>query len=161
IMSGAVDIVETPEGIAREIAKMSSFLLAGTAEAGPIEPEPTPRGPNGNLRKIVALIRGTNGGDFPLYKHSPLQRRIARRLLLLKIEDLQTYAAYLGTHREEVQALFADILIHVTGFFRDTDAYEALKTRVLPQYLKNWDPSVPFRVWVPGCSSGEEAYSIA
>src|SRR5262245_20725516 len=140
---------------------MSSFFLAGTAGPELIEPELTKRGPNGNLRKIFALIRSATGVDFTLYKHSTIQRRIARRLFLHKIEDLQTYAVYLGTHPDEVQALFADILIHVTGFFRDPQAYEALKTRVLPQYLENWDPSIPFRVWVPGCSSGEEAYSIA
>jgi two-component system CheB/CheR fusion protein len=161
IGSGAVDIVETPEGIAREIAKMSSFFLTGTAGAGLIEPEPAQRGPNGNLRKVFTLIRSATGVDFTLYKHSTIQRRIARRLFLAKIEDLQTYGVYLGAHPEEVQALFADILIHVTGFFRDPDAYEALKTRVLPRYLENCDPNVPFRIWVPGCSSGEEAYSIA
>ena len=111
--------------------------------------------------RIFASIRNATGVDFTHYKHSTIQRRIARRLFLLKIEDLQTYADYLETHPEEVKALFADILIHVTGFFRDPEAYEALKTRILPKYLETLDPGVPFRVWVPGCSSGEEAYSIA
>ena len=160
IRSGAVDIVETPEGIAREIAKMTS-LFSRRAVGPMIEPEWTQRGPNGNLRKLFSLLRNATGVDFTLYKHSTIQRRIARRLFLLKIEDLQTYAAYVGTHPEEVQALFADVLIHVTGFFRDPEAYDALKTRMLPQYLENRDLSIPFRVWVPGCSSGEEAYSIA
>jgi two-component system, chemotaxis family, CheB/CheR fusion protein len=161
ILSGAVDIVETPAGITREIVKMSSLFLAGTAGPGLIGPEPATRGPNGNLRRIFALIRSATGVDFALYKHSTIQRRIGRRLFLLKINDLLTYAGYLGKHPEEVQALFSDILIHVTGFFRDPEAYEVLKTRVLPHYLENWDSNTPLRVWVPGCSSGEEAYSIA
>jgi two-component system, chemotaxis family, CheB/CheR fusion protein len=161
IRSGAVDIVETPEGIAREIANMSGYSSVRTVGARLIEPERTQRGPNGNLRKILGLIRNATGVDFSLYKHSTIRRRIARRLFLLKTEDLQTYAAYLAAHPEEVQALFADVLIHVTGFFRDPEAYEVLKNRILPHYLKDWDPSLPLRVWVPGCSSGEEAYSIA
>jgi two-component system CheB/CheR fusion protein len=160
ILSGAVDIVETPEGIAREIAKMSKFF-SDHGNGPVIEPERIQRGPNGNLRRIFSLVRGATGVDFTFYKHSTIQRRISRRLFLLKIEDLQTYATYLAGHPEEVQALFADILIHVTGFFRDPEAYEALKTRILPQYLKDRDPNLPFRVWVPGCSTGEEAYSIA
>ena len=124
ILSGAVDIVETPEGIAREIAKMSRlYPAAQRAVQAAVEPELTARGPNGNLRKIFALIRNATGVDFTHYKHSTIQRRIARRLFLLKIDDLQTYAAYLGSHPEEVKALFADILIHVTGFFRDPEAY--------------------------------------
>jgi two-component system CheB/CheR fusion protein len=161
ISSGNVDTVETPAGIAREIAKMSALFSTRPASLEPRESQLTPRGPNGNLRKIFASVRNATGVDFTHYKPSTIQRRIARRLFLLKIEDLETYAAYLGTHPEEVKALFADILIHVTGFFRDPGAYETLKTRILPNYLKDRDPSVPVRVWVAGCSSGEEAYSIA
>jgi len=162
ILSGAVDIVETPQGIAREIAKISLLSLGRPAGSSAVESAlPLPRGPNGNLRKIFALIRNATGVDLTHYKQSTIQRRIARRLLLLKIENLQTYAAYLESDPEEVKALFADTLIHVTSFFRDPDAYETLKTRILPQCMKNWDFDIPFRVWVPGCSSGEEAYSIA
>ena len=160
ILSGAVDIVETPAEIAKEIAKVSGFS-ARQSSSRAVEPAAVPGRPNGNLRRIFASIRNATGVDFTHYRDSTIQRRIARRMVLLKIDDLPTYAAYLGTHREEVNALFADILIHVTRFFRDPDAYEALKTRILPQYMENRDPAVPFRVWVPGCSTGEEAYSIA
>ncbi len=107
------------------------------------------------------LIRNAIGVDFTHYKHSTIHRRITRRLLLLKIESLQDYATYLGSHPEEVKALFADILIHVTGFFRDPECYESLKTQVFPKYMENWDGATPVRIWVPGCSSGEEAYSVA
>jgi two-component system CheB/CheR fusion protein len=90
-----VDIVETPEGIARKIANMTSFF-SGRAVGPMIEPERIQRGPNGSLRKIFSLIRNATGVDFTFYKHSTIQRRIARRLFLLKMEDLQTYAAYVG-----------------------------------------------------------------
>ena len=160
ILSGAVDIVETPEGIAGEIAKVSSFSARSPASRA-VEDAVVARAPNGSLLRIFASIRNAKGVDFTHYKRSTIQRRIARRMFLLKIDDLQTYAAHVGTHPEEVNAVFADILIHVTGFFRDSQAYEALKTHILPKYMENWDPAVPFRVWVPGCSTGEEAYSVA
>jgi two-component system CheB/CheR fusion protein len=161
ILSGAVDIVETPEGIAGEIAKMANLFSTRPANRTEIEPHVTPHAPNGNLRRIFAAIRKAAGVDFTHYKHSTIHRRIARRLFLLKIEDWQTYAEYVESHPEEASAAFADILIHVTGFFRDPNAYERLKTRILPKYMQNRDPANPFRVWVPGCSTGEEVYSIA
>jgi len=161
ILSGAVDMVETPEGIAGEIANMASLFSAQPVTRRKVEPDVTPRAPNGNLRRIFAAIRNQTGVDFTHYKHSTIQRRISRRLFLLKIEELRAYAEYVESHPEEARAVFADILIHVTGFFRDTEAYESLRTRILPKYMQNWDPANPFRVWVAGCSTGEEAYSIA
>jgi two-component system, chemotaxis family, CheB/CheR fusion protein len=161
ILSGAVDIVETPERMAGEIAKMATLFSTRPANRVIIEPHVTPHAPNGNLRRIFAAIRKATRVDFTHYKHSTVQRRIARRLFLLKIEDLRTYADYVESHPEEAKTAFADILIHVTGFFRDPDVYEKLKTRILPKYMENWDPAYPFRVWVAGCSTGEEAYSIA
>jgi two-component system CheB/CheR fusion protein len=161
ILSGAVDVVETPEGIAAEIVKIAERFAVTGAGPLPAEPRMPAPGPDGNLRRIFSLIRNATGVDFTHYKHSTIQRRIARRLFLRKIEDLQTYADYLSRHPDEVKALFSDVLIHVTGFFRDPQAYDALKTKILPKYLENWNPNVAFRIWVPGCSSGEEAYSIA
>jgi two-component system, chemotaxis family, CheB/CheR fusion protein len=161
IQSGAVDVVETPDKIAGEIAKIAESLARRGGATGPVESTVPSSGYNGNLRRIFALIRNATGADFTHYKQSTIQRRISRRLFLAKIDDLQTYAEYLGRHPDEVQALFSDILIHVTGFFRDAEAYESLKTKILPKHLEHWNTSVPFRVWVPGCSSGEEAYSIA
>jgi two-component system, chemotaxis family, CheB/CheR fusion protein len=161
ILSGAVDIVATPKGIAEEIEKISdrfSVQPAGSIVTG-LKPG-KPRA-NGNLRKIFASLRNATRVDFTHYKYSTIHRRISRRLFLLKIADLSAYVRYLTDHPEEVNALFDDILIHVTGFFRDPDAFESLKTRILPKYMKDWDPNVPFRIWVPGCSTGEEAYSIA
>jgi|GEM_PF-5935725 len=82
-------------------------------------------------------------------------------MLLTKADDLAKYSKYLESHPEEIKALFADILIHVTGFFRDKKAFETLKTKLLPAYMKNRDRNLPFRMWVPGCSTGEEVYSLA
>ncbi len=120
-----------------------------------------PLKPDGALQRIFAAVRKGSGVDFTHYKHSTIRRRIARRLSLQKFDNLQTYADYVDTHPEEAKTLFNDLLIHVTSFFRDPEAYEALKTRILPKYMETFAPDVPFRVWVPGCSSGEEAYSIA
>jgi two-component system, chemotaxis family, CheB/CheR fusion protein len=116
---------------------------------------------NEQLHEIFSSILNSTGVDFRHYKQPTLQRRIARRLSLLRIRDLQTYIAYLRAHAEEPEALVSDVLIHVTGFFRGIEAYENLKTRILPKCMNNRDQTIPFRVWVAGCSSGEEAYSIA
>jgi two-component system CheB/CheR fusion protein len=98
ISSGAVDIVGTPKGIAKEIAKMSIFSLGRSARPGAVEQVlPLPRGPNGNLRKLFASIQNATGVDFTHYKQSTIQRRIARRLLLLKIDDMQSYVPYVGS----------------------------------------------------------------
>lgn len=161
IASGAVDTVDGPAEIAKDISKMvqRSDLHPGVSKkTRPVSPQLEP---DGALRKIFASVRKATGVDFTHYKHSTIRRRIGRRLSLRKIENLQAYADYLDTHPAEVKALFDDILIHVTGFFRDHEAYEALKTRILPKYLETFDSGGSFRVWVPGCSSGEEAYSIA
>jgi two-component system CheB/CheR fusion protein len=161
IASGAVDTVDGPTEIAKDISEMVQWsdLHPGISEkTRPLSP---PLKPDGALRRIFAFVRRATGVDFTHYKHSTIRRRIGRRLSLHKIENLQAYADYLEAHPEEVKALFDDILIHVTGFFRDPEAYEVLKTRILPKYLETFDPGGSFRVWVPGCSSGEEAYSIA
>ena len=159
IASGAVDTVGTPAMIARDISDVVRRSAAHPASS----PPPTPMRPlkPDALRRIFASVRKASGVDFTHYKHSTIRRRIGRRLSLHKLEHLQAYAEYLDTHPDEAQVLFDDLLIHVTRFFRDPDAYEALKTRILPKYLETIAPDTPFRVWVPGCSSGEEAYSIA
>jgi two-component system, chemotaxis family, CheB/CheR fusion protein len=159
ILSGAVDIVESPKGIAEEIVRISH--VHHLQPGGSIAPARSrEHGPTAYLRNIFTMLRNITGIDFSLYKHSTIQRRIARRQDLLKI-DLESYVQYLADHPEEVKALFGDMLIQVTGFFRDREAFVSLKTRILPKVLRDWHRNVPLRVWVPGCSTGEEAYSIA
>ena len=160
ILSGAVDIVASPQGIAEEIGRISHLypFQQGVSTAAAQGRE---LGPAGYHPKILTMLRKTTGVDFGLYKPSTIQRRISRRQFLLKIPNLQNYVQYLADHPEEVKTLFNDILIQVTSFFRDPGAFDSLKTHILPKILKNWDRKAPFRVWVPGCSTGEEAYSIA
>jgi len=110
--------------------------------------------------RIVALIRMRTGRDFSAYKRDTLQRRIERRMDLHRIESLADYAHYLEQNEDEVEALWRDWLIGVSAFFRDPDAFRALAEAGLRPLLSA-HPGEPLRVWVPGCATGEEAYSIA
>ncbi len=101
------------------------------------------------------------GIDFSHYKPSTIRRRMTRRMALLKLDGLDAYADYLRGHKEEVENLFQDILIGVTSFFREPETYEVLKEKVFPEIVKHRAGDEPLRFWVVGCSSGEEAYSIA
>jgi two-component system CheB/CheR fusion protein len=111
--------------------------------------------------KIFRLIKIKTGHDFSLYKQTTIQRRIERRMALHDIEKLVDYVRYLERSPDEVDDLFKELLIGVTRFFRDPEAFEALALKVLPELLATKEDGGVFRVWVPGCSSGEEAYSLA
>ncbi len=112
------------------------------------------------LKDIVALIRTHAGGDFRGYKEGMLMRRAKRRMSLRGSESLAAYLGYMQTHQEEVEALRKDLLINVTEFFREPQAWRALEESVLPRILDNHEPDEPVRAWVAGCSTGEEAYSL-
>jgi two-component system, chemotaxis family, CheB/CheR fusion protein len=112
------------------------------------------------LREILNLLRSSTGADFTQYKKGTIIRRVHRRMVLHKSRNLPDYAKFLARHPEEVSALYQDILIHVTGFFRDAPAFEILKKKVFPRILKQRRPGDPVRIWVPGCASGEEVYSL-
>lgn len=114
-----------------------------------------------HMRKIFALLRSHTGHDFSNYKDTTIRRRIERRMAVHRITALDEYVRYLQNTPEERQMLFKDLLIGVTNFFRDPDAFEALRTTALPPLLSGKAEGMPVRVWVPGCSSGEEAYSLA
>ncbi len=114
-----------------------------------------------SLRKILALIRSRTGHDFSLYKKTTLNRRIEKRMSVHNLDDINSYHRYLQEHPEEVQLLFKDLVIGVTQFFRDPDAFAVLRHKILPKYLENKPPGYVFRAWVPGCGTGEEAFSIA
>ena len=113
------------------------------------------------LRKIYILLRSQTGHDFSQYKLSTVQRRIERRMAVQQVLELDAYVAFLQQHPEEVQALFQDLLIGVTSFFRDTDAFLALESLVIPKLFTEKPRGGVIRVWSAGCSTGEEAYSIA
>jgi two-component system CheB/CheR fusion protein len=114
-----------------------------------------------SLRKILALIRSKTGHDFSLYKKTTLNRRIEKRMNLHNIDDINAYVRYLQEHPDEVQLLFKDLVIGVTQFFRDAEAFEVLRYKTLPKYLESKPDGYIFRAWVPGCGTGEEAFSIA
>jgi two-component system CheB/CheR fusion protein len=161
VASGCVDFVLPPEGIATEIARIASHPAvdfrpgrAADAKSGiaPVKED---------LATILHIVRNATHADFTEYKVNTLFRRIRRRMVLLHKDGLEDYAQFLRTSPQEVQALYRDILINVTGFFRDPAMYEALKAKVIPALLKDRSRNDPIRVWVLGCSTGEEAYSLA
>jgi two-component system CheB/CheR fusion protein len=112
------------------------------------------------LRDIMALLRSYSKNDFRHYKRATVLRRIERRLQVRALPDLPAYRDYLRDHPEEAKPLLQDMLISVTNFFRDREAFDALERDVLPQLLENRPQDEPLRVWVAGCATGEEAYSI-
>ena len=113
------------------------------------------------MNQILLQVRSGTGHDFSLYKKSTIGRRIERRMAAHNIESAAVYARYLKENPAEVQALFRELLINVTSFFRDPEAFVALKQTILPPLLAGKPEGYAFRVWVAGCASGEEAYSIA
>jgi len=157
--TGNVDFVLPPEQIARELANLSHHsFLAGPVPATIVEAAPEP---GSALATIFGLLKATAGVDFSQYKAATLNRRMQRRMVLYKMERLEDYAQYLLDHPAEVKALYEEILIHVTSFFRDLEAFERLKEYVFPTITHNKSAEVPIRIWVAGCSTGEEVYSIA
>ncbi|MEG4864787.1 MULTISPECIES: chemotaxis protein CheB [unclassified Microcoleus] len=159
VATGNVDFVLPPEKIAEELANYSgSGLLTSTISLAKVEESPEP---GDALATIFALLKSTAGVDFSHYKPTTIARRIQRRMVLYKLENLDDYAEYLRQNAAEVTALYEEILIHVTSFFRDPEAFENLKELVFPAITQNKSPDAPIRIWVAGCSTGEEVYSIA
>ncbi|MEW6127459.1 MAG: CheR family methyltransferase [Acidobacteriota bacterium] len=113
------------------------------------------------LREILAFLRVRTGHDFNHYKESTVLRRITRRMQVNTQVTLATYLRFVREHPAEIQELLSDLLITVTNFFRDGDAFEALEQEVIPKLFQNKSPDDPIRVWVVGCATGEEAYSVA
>ena len=114
-----------------------------------------------SLDKVVILLRSRTGNDFSLYKKSTLYRRIERRMGIHQIGKINLYVRYLRENPNELDLLFKELLIGVTNFFRDADVWEKLRTEIIPALLKNRRAGQALRAWVPGCSTGEEAYSLA
>jgi two-component system CheB/CheR fusion protein len=114
------------------------------------------------MNRILTQLRKITGHDFTLYKKSTIYRRIERRMALHNMSDIDVYARYLKENTTEVHALFKELLINVTSFFRDADAFSILQKEIFPKLFKDKQPEDHvFRVWVTGCSTGEETYSIA
>jgi two-component system CheB/CheR fusion protein len=113
------------------------------------------------MKKIFVLLRAQTGHDFSFYKPNTIDRRIARRMAINQIKSIDDYVRHLQRDPAEVTALFRDLLIGVTGFFRDPEAFQLLEEKVIPKIFANKGVDATIRVWSAGCSTGEEAYSLA
>jgi two-component system, chemotaxis family, CheB/CheR fusion protein len=160
IAAGCVDLVLTPEGIGREIARLSSddYLQLSPGAESESAPGETDKDP---FHRILVLLNEKCGIDFEAYKKPTLVRRIRRRMVLRRIERFPEYLRWLEKNPAEVESLHHDLLINVTTFFRDPSTFEFLATHAFPKILEDRPPDAPVRVWVPGCATGEEAYSMA
>lgn len=158
IATGCVDFVLTPEGIARELARLGghSYLLPQLES-----PPPAPSQEEAALRQIFILLRNMAKIDFSQYQQSTIRRRLERRMALAQVGKIADYLQYVLKHGGELERLLSDLHIRTTRFFRDGTTFEFLARRVFPSVMKNDRSSgEPLRLWVPACSTGEEAYSL-
>jgi two-component system CheB/CheR fusion protein len=153
-----VDIVSPPGAIAAQLGQLSRQFRETNVRL--LQDGAAADGEEQHLTRILSIMRNVSGVDFRLYKPTTIRRRIARRMLLHRIDTLRDYAAFLQANPVEVRELHEDALINVTRFFRDPDVYEAFKSSALPRIFQGSDASQQVRIWVPGCSTGEEVYSI-
>ena len=171
VAAGCVDCVRSPQGIAKELARMARHpYLAATSAPAPAKAvaPPVPTGgrtaeakpEDGGYQRILLLLRNHTGADFSLYKSTTIHRRIMRRAVLNRQATLDHYADFLQGNPKELNALYADTLINVTSFFRNADAFAVLQAKVFSPLLQVRSDE-PLRIWVLGCSTGQEAYSIA
>ena len=143
------------------VEAMPEALLAGLRQVSRrLQARPAPATMIG-MKRILMLLRSSTGHDFSNYKTSTIGRRIERRMAQHDIDDTETYARYLKDNPTEIQILFRELLINVTSFFRDPEAFKVLEQEILPQLFQDKTEDRALRVWVAGCASGEEAYSVA
>ncbi|SDH05226.1 chemotaxis protein CheB [Propionivibrio dicarboxylicus] len=156
IEAGLADSVAIPEALAKMIADHLGYpALSAHSEA------PTPTDVHRALDKIIILLRDRGGNDFSQYKNNTLHRRIERRMAVHQIAAIDDYVRYLRDNPDELDLLFKELLIGVTSFFRDADVWEHLRTKALPALLARHPRGRALRAWVPACSTGEEAYTLA
>jgi two-component system CheB/CheR fusion protein len=164
IETGCIDFVLRPSEIGAELMRLDAhpYLRAvSSLEAQPNASENGATADDESLTLVFRRLRTAHGLDFSHYKRSTLRRRLARRMALRKVDDLAVYVGLLEDDPAETAALYQDFLIRVTGFFRDPQSFEGLRVRVFPTLCEGHSTKDPIRVWVPGCATGEEVYSIA
>jgi two-component system CheB/CheR fusion protein len=155
ITAGCVNYILSPEQIAAELKRV------GKTEFVPEVKEPATAALQKGYDQILLLLRQRTGVDFTYYKKATLQRRMHRRMLMHKLNSLKDYSHYVRENPAEVQELFNDVLIRVTGFFRDPGIFQILRKKVFPRLLQGKPSEEPLRIWIPGCATGEEVYSVA
>lgn len=159
VASGCIDFVLAPEEIGKELEKLGHHPYISPSpskiedQAAPVPPE--------SIGRILSLLRTATGVDFTYYKPNTIRRRILRRMALRQVDNADRYVKLLRSDPAELQALYDDILINVTEFFRDPEVFEQLKKIVFPRIVPPGRSPSPIRVWVAGCATGEEVYSIA
>ena len=163
INTGLADFVLSPEEIAEEILNFSTtpVLLRPLRSDSPFADEDTPFSEEETLSHIYTILKNASGIDFTYYKRSTILRRIERRMLVTHTSTLAEFARLLGDSPEEVSVLTREIFIGVTNFFRDPAFFEKLKYNAIYKIVEQAKENEPIRVWSAGCSTGEEAYSIA
>lgn len=152
--AGVVDVVQPADQMAEPLLSYARSLTKPAI----VLPE---QDASQTLRKIFILLRDRTGNDFALYKENTIQRRIERRMNVHQIESLKQYLRFLLANPSELDALFQELLIGVTSFFRDPQAFEVLEQKVLQALVEGKPEGATLRLWVAGCSTGEEAYSLA
>jgi len=158
IAEGVVDMVLSPENIAHELIRLGNYLKDLKEATNANETEVNDKQ---ELQEIFQQLKVATQVDFNHYKLASISRRVRRRMLLFNIGTVKEYSKYIEDHKGELQLLYGDILINVTKFFRDADTYKYLRSKLITQIYKNKHPDEPIRIWVPACSTGQEAYSIA
>ncbi|MEO1299436.1 MAG: CheR family methyltransferase, partial [Cyanobacteria bacterium J06636_16] len=160
IATGKVDFILSPARIVEELVRINRHPYL--CEPIPDENSESPSTfSESALLVVFRLLQKHTGTDFANYKPTTFERRLRRRMALHKLPALTDYVQYLQETPTEIQALYQDVLITVTSFFRDAEVYTVLKERVLPAILQQQSATTSIRIWVPGCATGEEAYSIA
>jgi two-component system CheB/CheR fusion protein len=159
VASGAVDLVLSPEEIGRRLIDLPSHPYLRDASAAAPE-ESTGESPD-DFQRVITALRNSSGVDFSQYRDTTIRRRTARRMLLRGFTSATEYAQFVERDTSEAEALYRDVLINVTSFFRDPEMFEELKRDVFPELVRDKPESQPIRAWVPGCSTGQEAYSVA
>ena len=160
VQDGNVDHVLPPAEIARTLERIARHPYARESESQAVD-HTLSLAPASSTTDIVNLVRQRTSVDFTNYKQTTIRRRIFRRMALRGIQEPAEYLLLLRSDAKEVQDLLQDFLIRVTQFFRDPESFESLKTNVLPAIIDGRTPGSTIRVWVAGCATGEEAYSIA
>ncbi|MFZ1677890.1 MAG: chemotaxis protein CheB [Saprospiraceae bacterium] len=156
VQAGVVDFVSPPDKIPQKLIEVTNIISGNGSGKDDI-----PQQDAALFKQILSLLRVRKGTDFTFYKQTTVIRRILRRMALNKITEPGVYLNYLRENKSEQDALYQDLLIPVTSFFRDPKVFSNLCESVFPQLLKNKTLSESLRIWVAGCSTGEEAYSIA
>jgi two-component system, chemotaxis family, CheB/CheR fusion protein len=160
IATGAIDYILAPDEIARELATLASHPFLIPSRPGDSNSETLPEGDR-ELRRIFALLHGATKVDFSRYKATTVRRRIGRRMMVLRLETLAEYARYIERDSGELRELYRDLLISVTTFFRDPESFDALSKLLVGTLANRSRSEEPVRVWVAGCATGEELYSLA